>query len=119
MKYIIDRGLGQGSFGTVFEVHDPAGNRYAMKTVARGDSLRTGLLIKEFDLLSSVDHKRIVKVIDFDLEGPDGPILVTEMVDGVDLRTYVESHGAPVSPWAGPGARGHQAGKHSDLRRER
>ena len=98
MKYTIDRALGQGSFGTVFEAHDPAGNRYAVKTVARGDSLRTGLLRTEFDFLSSVDHKRIVKVIDFDLEGPDGPILVTEMVDGLDLKTYVESQGTEHLP---------------------
>ena len=84
MKYIVDKELGEGSFGTVFEAHDLTGNRYALKTVPRGDAIRTALLRKEFDLLSSVDHKRIVKAIDFDLEGSDGPVLITEMVDGVD-----------------------------------
>ncbi len=93
MKYTIDRLIGRGSFGEVFEAHDPAGNRYAIKAVARGDAMCTALLRKEFEFLSSLDHKRILKVMDFDLNGPAGPIMVAEMVDGVDLKAYVEASG--------------------------
>jgi len=98
MKYIIDRELGRGSFGIVYEAHDLIGNRYALKSVAGQDPLCANLLRKQFDFLSSVDHKRIVKAMDFDLDGAEGPILVTEMVDGVDMRAYVESHGMDQLP---------------------
>jgi Nif-specific regulatory protein len=100
MKYITDRELGRGGFGTVYEAHDPAGNRFAVKVVKRSDRMRTELLKKEFDFLSTLDHKRIVKAVDFDLEGPLGPMMVTEMVDGIDLRAYVESRGLEHLPLA-------------------
>jgi Nif-specific regulatory protein len=93
VKYTFNRKLGEGGFGEVHEAYDSDGNRYAVKVVPKGDEQKTALLKKEFDFLSTLDHRRIVRVVDFDVDSPMGPIMVSELVDGVDLRTYVETHG--------------------------
>ncbi|MFH1314404.1 MAG: sigma 54-interacting transcriptional regulator [Candidatus Eisenbacteria bacterium] len=96
MDYTIDSKIGSGSFGVVYKAHDRSGRRCAVKLVKPGGSgakLGASLLRTQYELLSSLTHARIVRALDFDADSSHGPMLVTEMLDGVDLKTYVETRG--------------------------
>jgi Nif-specific regulatory protein len=93
MRYILGEEIGRGGFGRVCEAHDSSGNRYAVKLVDRGDADSGEFLRMQFGFLSELDHKRILKAHDFDANGSQGPMMVTEFVDGVDLRAYVDANG--------------------------
>jgi Nif-specific regulatory protein len=98
MEYSTGRKIGRGGFGTVYEAFDSDGNRYAAKVVEDKDPHAVELLKQQFDFLSSLDHKRIVRAIDFKPASPRGPTMIVEMVAGVDLKTYVETSGSEHLP---------------------
>ncbi|MFH1219336.1 MAG: sigma 54-interacting transcriptional regulator [Candidatus Eisenbacteria bacterium] len=93
MNYTIKRRIGSGSYGTVYEAYDDAGTRYAAKVVKADDPVALGLLKSQFEFLSALNHRRIVEAVDFDATSPLGPMMVTEFVDGVDLKTFAEAGG--------------------------
>jgi transcriptional regulator with GAF, ATPase, and Fis domain len=93
MNYSIRRKLGSGSFGTVYEVLNDRGARCAAKTVAPGDRAARDLLADQFEFLAGLAHRRIAQALDFDLGPPGGPVMLMELADGVDLKSFVEREG--------------------------
>jgi transcriptional regulator with GAF, ATPase, and Fis domain len=98
MNYTVMRRVGSGTFGAVYEARDQTGRRYAAKIVETDDPVARNLLEGQFRLLSGLNHKRIMAPVDFDLHSPRGPTLVTELVDGVDLKAFVEARGGEHLP---------------------
>jgi Nif-specific regulatory protein len=93
MRYSIGREIGSGKFGKVCEATDALGNRYAVKLPNRNEKLASETLIDQYRFLSSVSHRRIVRVLDFDADPVSGPILVTELIEGLDLAAHVTANG--------------------------
>jgi transcriptional regulator with GAF, ATPase, and Fis domain len=93
MNYTIARQIGSGSFGTVFEAHDERGARYAAKVVNPRDAVAFDLLVDQYRFLCALNHQRIVRAIDLDTRAARGPTMITELVEGTDLKTYVERAG--------------------------
>ena len=93
MNYTVKRRIGAGSFGVVHEIEDDRGIIYAAKSAGSDDPVASHLLECQFRFLSTLDHERIARVVDFDFIPPLGPTLVTEFVEGTDLHTYVEANG--------------------------
>ncbi len=92
-RYAVQRVVGRGGMGAVFEVIDRAsGASVALKRLLfaadgdperrRNDSLR---FRREFHALTSLSHPNIVKVLDYGTDD-DGPYYTMELLDGVDLR---------------------------------
>jgi transcriptional regulator with GAF, ATPase, and Fis domain len=93
MNYTISRQIGSGSFGTVFAAHDERGAGYAAKVVNPCDEVACDLLADQYRFLSALNHHRIVRAIDLDMNAARGATLITELIEGVDLTTYVERAG--------------------------
>ena len=94
MNYTVKRRIGAGSFGIVHEIQDERGNVYAAKSAGRDDPAAVRLLESQYRLLSGLDHDRLARAVDFDVVPSLGPALITELVEGTDVRSYVEGKGA-------------------------
>jgi hypothetical protein len=105
--FYVHRQLGGGAVGSVFLVsraedrHDPEGDRFALKvpdydaTAAR--SLSETEFLKLFRdeagaLLSIPEHPNLAKFVTFDAGAKPKPILVMELVEGVQADTLIASH---------------------------
>jgi len=91
MRYVLGKEIGRGSFGRVCEARDGKGNAYAVKLADSEEGRQ--LLRAQFELLSGVDHRRIVRAYDFDTAIRDGAMMATELVAGPDLEAYVAANG--------------------------
>ena len=92
----IRRRVGQGSAGEVFEA-DRDGQRVAVKRLLAAHS---GTEIErrfamELDILASLDHPAISRLLDAGRDGQGRPYLVLEWVDGIDIATYVRDNELP------------------------
>ncbi len=96
-RYQIDKPLGQGSMGAVYQGHDPAnGQRVALKTMAlsrefSGDELADARnrFLREADMAGRLQHPDIVGILD--AGETDGlAYIAMELVDGVDLSHHVQ-----------------------------
>jgi serine/threonine-protein kinase len=100
--YLIERLLGTGGMGEVYEAtHRRLSGRYAIKVLLREMASQPGAFARfrrEAELTSSLRHPNIVQVIDFNLMDDGAPYLVMEYLDGVDLATRLEP--GPMSPSA-------------------
>ncbi len=87
-RYVVERTLGQGGMGVVYEVRDPAlpDRRLALKQVLRAAADREALLRfeREGRLLARLRHPHVLPVHELGL-GPEGPYLVTDLVPGETL----------------------------------
>ncbi|MGD8627988.1 MAG: sigma 54-interacting transcriptional regulator [bacterium] len=105
MRYSLGKEIGRGTFGRVCEARDSKGNTYAVKLA---DTEEAGQLLRQqFELLSGLDHRRIVRAYDFGIGRSDGAgstdtadaaMMATELVAGPDLRTYVRENGVADLP---------------------
>jgi eukaryotic-like serine/threonine-protein kinase len=98
--YDVGRRLGQGGFGTVHEArHRERGERVALKLMRNQDDPNALLRFKnEFRSLRDVHHPNLVSLYDLFIETEEGskPSFFTmELVDGVDILTFVRKPGAP------------------------
>jgi predicted Ser/Thr protein kinase len=95
-RCLITRFLGEGGGGIVYEgLHQGLGIPVAVKVIkddARGHCIRQALRA-EARLLAHLDHPNIVRVFDFDEDGPV-PFLVMELVDGQTLADQIRQMGA-------------------------
>jgi len=68
--------LGDGGFGEVWECHDGAGKTFAIKLLrsASADDLKR--FQREVRILQSLDHPRILKVVDFEFEHEPGYVMI-------------------------------------------
>jgi CheY-like chemotaxis protein/tRNA A-37 threonylcarbamoyl transferase component Bud32 len=98
-RYRIVRLLGSGGMGAVYEAHrvDLAHMRVAIKILHAKLGDRSELLQRfrrEAEVVATIDHPNIVKILDF-VSPPDGPaFLVMEMLDGCTLSTAIQQEGA-------------------------
>jgi serine/threonine-protein kinase len=97
-RYNIERTLGQGAMGVVYEGIDPRlGRRVAIKTIlktqldeetARDYSAR---FVREAQAVARLNHPNIVQVYDFGEEG-DIAYLVMEFIRGKELKTFFDAN---------------------------
>lgn len=96
--YRIERALGAGGVGAVFEVTQlRTGRRYALKTLLPEMALRHGArerFQREAEVLASMGHAGIVSIHDFDTEADGTQFLVMDLLDGEDLSTRIAKVGA-------------------------
>ena len=95
-RYRLERRLGRGGMGTVYEAIDRAlGRRVAVKLmredlVGKPDAAQR--FRREAQLAASFAHPNVVTVFDFGLAGGHA-FLVMELLEGATLREEISSHG--------------------------
>jgi predicted Ser/Thr protein kinase len=96
--YLLVRELGRGGMGVVHEVRDAAGRRLALKLIldaGQGEALTR--FRREAELMARVTHPNVVRVHALDV-APEGPFIVTELVDGRSLSQVARE--GPLAPAA-------------------
>lgn len=125
--YIVDKMLGEGSFGVVYSVKDAAGRKWAMKLLRLWDVPSTirQPLISRFEMeykTSCIRSLNLVHSADYGfLKG--NPFIVMEFCGGGDLSKYIGKSDAPLAQIARDVLNGlhdlHINGKvHRDLKPE-
>jgi len=97
--YRIRSTLGKGGIGTVFRAVDRrTGDEVALKLLSTGAALEpvaAKRMAREFETLARLAHPNVVRVFDAGVH-QGYPYLVMELVEGLDLRSYLSlSEGAP------------------------
>src|SRR5690242_15507696 len=97
-RYNIERVLGKGAMGVVYEGVDPRlGRRVAIKTIlkshldedtAKDYSMR---FVREAQAVARLNHPNVVQVFDFGEEG-DIAYLVMEFIKGKELKTFFDAN---------------------------
>ena len=96
-KYTVERVLGRGGMGTVFEArHSRLGHRVAIKVL--GEELRLHPeLVKRFErearAAGALSSPHAVRVFDIDQTDDGTPFMVMELLQGRDLAHLVEHNG--------------------------
>eukprot|EP00794_Sanderia_malayensis_P004871 gene4871-5510_t len=89
-RLFIEKYLGNGAFGTVYQVYDKNNQRkFALKTI-QCNTQNTGNFLREVDTLSKAHHEHIVRIIGFSLcFSPIGAfvVILTELCQGGDLNS--------------------------------
>ncbi|MBT9611599.1 MAG: serine/threonine protein kinase [Aquabacterium sp.] len=97
-RYLIDKPLGQGAMGAVYQGHDPAtGRRVAIKTMAlsrefSGDDLvdARNRFLREAEMAGRLQHPDIVGILDAgEVDGL--AYIAMELVEGVDLARHAQA----------------------------
>lgn len=90
--YQIESTLGRGGVGTVFRARDERTNEdVALKLLSTGpalDPVAARRLVREFEALAELSHPNVVRVFDAGVYR-GYPYLVMELVEGLDLRSYL------------------------------
>jgi serine/threonine-protein kinase len=95
-RYTLDRVLGSGAMGSVYQVHDDVGVRSAMKTLlaapAKGDAAeRRARFLREAAVSATIQHPNVVPVVDHGIDAAtDIPYLVMPLLEGEDLAAVLE-----------------------------
>lgn len=86
-RFCVETELARGGMGTVFVALDTAtGNRIALKRLVRDVPPRVAALFeREFCVLSSLKHPRIIEVYEYGMDA-HGPFYTMELLEGSDLR---------------------------------
>jgi len=70
LKYLIEKKISTGSFGTIYEVLGEDDNKiYALKELKNMDTVFKQRFEREIKVLSQLDHQNIVKIIQWNIEG--------------------------------------------------
>lgn len=126
-KYIIDRNLGEGTFGKVFRVKDSSGNQYALKLLKLWtvESIDREKLLKRFDLEFETGQIPSNYLVHSRAKGmvKGNPYIVMDYCSGGDLLQAAEAHRVDFATVANEVLYGlrdlHKCGKvHRDLKPE-
>ncbi len=97
-RYNIERVLGKGAMGVVYEGVDPRlGRRVAIKTILKShlddDTAKDFAMrfVREAQAVARLNHPNIVQVYDFGEEG-DIAYLVMEFIKGKELKTFFDAN---------------------------
>jgi serine/threonine-protein kinase len=91
-RYKVVRFLGQGGNGLVHEVeHMLTGRRLALKSLL--DETGAARLEQEARATSLMRNEHVTRVTDMGMEGPAGPYLVMELLEGSSLRDLLDEAG--------------------------
>jgi serine/threonine protein kinase len=94
-KYDVLALLGTGGMGAVFKGrHRDLGTNVALKVLLSDEPEYVLRFEREAASIAAIDHRCVVRVLDFGRDATGLPFLAMEHVDGVDLRALVESQGA-------------------------
>lgn len=93
MRYVVEKTLGEGSFGIVYKVKDATGNVWAMKLLRLWDVPSTirEPLISRFEMeykTSCIKSRNLVHSVDSGFF-KGNPYIVMEFCDGGDLAQYI------------------------------
>jgi len=95
-RYTLERVLGNGAMGSVFEAHDAAGARFALKTLltppAKGDAAeRRARFLREAAVCATIHHANVVPVLDHGIDAATNvPYLVMPLLEGEDLAAVLD-----------------------------
>jgi tetratricopeptide (TPR) repeat protein/tRNA A-37 threonylcarbamoyl transferase component Bud32 len=98
-RFVIERQIGQGGFGIVFEATDPRlGRRVALKLVRAARRVEPGSarLLEEAEAAARLSHPNIVTLFDVG-QCPLGPYLVQELLRGESLAERLARGPVPVA----------------------
>jgi serine/threonine-protein kinase len=93
MKYAINKRLGSGGFGNVYEVQGSDGETYAMKLLKDLSAANKQRFEREIKILAQLNHPNIVKIYEWNLGGdpPDfSPWYTMEYLRGESLRCHMD-----------------------------
>ena len=94
-RYRVERLIGQGGFGAVYEAIDLRLNRrVALKQLLRSGDRLSRQFEREAQLLANLDHQSLPNVNDH-FSTPDGQFLVMQYVPGEDLGSLLAERNAP------------------------
>ncbi|MGV3625050.1 MAG: serine/threonine-protein kinase [Archangium sp.] len=102
-RYRLLRRLGQGGHAEVFLAEQRSLQRkVALKIISRtrAQADAAARFKREALIHSSIDHPSVVRILDFETDGPDGTVVVLEYVDGQRLDEVIAARQVPV-PEAG------------------
>ncbi|MEX1365569.1 MAG: serine/threonine-protein kinase [Nannocystaceae bacterium] len=100
-RFVLDHRLGSGAMGVVYAAYDPQlDRRIAVKvlhpqTDPRVLEERVGRLLREAKTLARLTHPNVVTVHEVG-ETPDGLFIAMQLIDGADLRTWLQEHEPPL-----------------------
>jgi serine/threonine-protein kinase len=97
-KYRIDSLMGKGGMGKVFRVtHLQLNKTFALKLMnfnpEDADPNRLARFKREAEALAKINHPNVVMVTDFGVTPDQAPYIVMEYIEGVSLRSLLESLG--------------------------
>jgi serine/threonine protein kinase len=92
-RFIIQRRLGAGSFGVVYEAYDrQRDSPVAIKTLSHADASSLYRFKREFRALAGISHPNLVTL--YELMSSGGAWFFTmELIDGVSFLDYVRQDG--------------------------
>jgi len=88
-RYVIERIIGKGGFGSVYLVHDvrAKGNRYALKEIVQPDKKDRERFLFEGELLKRVDHPSLPRVYRvFEDDARQRSYMLMDYIDGPNLE---------------------------------
>jgi eukaryotic-like serine/threonine-protein kinase len=96
-KYRLDRLIGKGGMGAVYEAADVRLARSVAVKIMRGRSFGDRQALRRFEreaqTCARLTHTNIITVFDFGAVGADGAFLVMELVQGRTLRHVLDRRG--------------------------
>jgi eukaryotic-like serine/threonine-protein kinase len=97
-KYRLERCIGTGGMGTVFEATDLRLGRQVAVKILTARSFGDGKALRRFEreaqAAARLRHPRIVTIHDYGTVDPEGAFLVMELLQGTTLRQEMERQGA-------------------------
>ena len=106
-KYRLERALGRGGFGAVFEASDLRLQRQVAAKVMMGSLFGDATALRRFErearAAARIDHRNITRVHDYGAVGSGGAYLIMELVAGRTWRAELQRSGviapARASEW--------------------
>ncbi|MBK8251820.1 MAG: serine/threonine protein kinase [Polyangiaceae bacterium] len=97
-RFVVQKTLGVGGMGVVYEVHDVRMDRtIALKTLKNASATALYLFKNEFRALADLRHKNLIRIHELFCE-KDPWFFTMELVNGVDLLTWLRDRPALAPP---------------------